>query len=243
MINCVIIDDEEYALGVTRSFCKRIPYLHIIAEFIDSLDATTFIDKHKSEIDLVFLDIEMPRFSGIDFLRAYTFPNVILVTGHPDHALSSYEYGVVDYLLKPFSFERFAKAINKVYAKQQQEIEEMPMVRQEQEERDALYIKEERNKYTKIPHAIIKYIKGAKNYSVIQTTTAVIIAPLRLKDLAERLPANRFQRIHKSCIIHMEHFESLERNIIKMHATEEALQLGTAYRQDFLIFLNQQRLQ
>ena len=235
MISCIIIDDEEHAIEVTRSFCKKIPYLDIIGEFSDPIQAVSFIDLHKQKIDLVFLDIEMPRFSGIDFLKAYPFLNVIMVTAYTDFALDSYQYGVVDYLHKPFSFDRFSMAIHKVYKRHTDTSIPSNLL---EEENHVLYLKTERNKYIKLTHAEIKYIKGAQNFTIIHTTSIEIITSLRLKELEQQLPTNRFLRTHKSYIINMDHFESLNGNCIKLQATQDSLHLGAAYRQDFLDYIN-----
>src|SRR5690606_33605047 len=124
--------------------------------------AVSFIDSYSDKIDLVFLDIEMPRLSGIDFLKAYSFPNVIMVTAYSNFALDSYQYGVVVYLLKPFSFDRFSMAINKV--RERQEKNKAISKKTQEEESHILYLKTTRKKYIKLKHAEIKYIQGAENY-------------------------------------------------------------------------------
>lgn len=237
MINCISIDDEEHALEVIRVFCKKIPYLNIIGEFSDPIKAVSFIDLNNDEIDLIFLDIEMPRLSGIDFLKAYSFPNVIMVTAYSDFALDSYQYGVVDYLLKPFSFDRFSMAINKALERQGKNKAISTNIRQE--ESHILYLKIARKKYIKLAHAEIKYIEGAHNYAVIHTTTQKIVASERLNELKQLLPT-KFIRIHKSFIINMDHFEFLNGNSIQLKGTDDNLPLGATYRQNFLDYINKQ---
>lgn len=237
MISCIIIDDEQHAIEVTSSFCKKIPYLDIIGEFTDPAEAASFIDVHRDNIDLVFLDIEMPRFSGIDFLKAYRFTNVILVTAYTDYALDSYQYGVVDYLLKPFSFDRFSLAVNKVYEKQPKKSNVAENLK---EESDFIYLKTDRKKYVKLAYAEICYITGAKNHSVIRTTTEEIVVSLRLKEVEPLLPANRFYRVHKSHIIHIDYFEYLDGDHIKMKTVDRTFPLGNTYKDGFLTLLKQQ---
>lgn len=236
MISCIIIDDEEPAMEVVRNFCKKIPYLDVIGTFSDPLEAVSFIDLYADKIDLVFLDIEMPRFSGIDFLKAYRFAHVILVTAYTDYALSSYEYAVADYLHKPFSFDRFSMAVTKVYERQQKS--KGTSNDNKKEESEALYLKIERKKYIKLAYTEIKYIEGAKNFTIIKTLKEEIVTSLRLKELEQLLPANRFLRIHKCHIINMDHFESLDGNSIRLKATDERLQLGATYGQDFLKYIS-----
>lgn len=238
MIRCIIIDDEQHAIEVTRNFCHKIPYLEILGTFTAPTEAAAFINLNMSSIDLVFLDIEMPQFSGINFLKAYSFPNVIMVTGYADFALDSYQYGVIDYLLKPFSFDRFSSAIAKVYDKRQKAQSVNGNLLEQHS--DALYIKTERNKYVKIAYTDIKYIQGAANYSIIHTNSSmeIMVASKRLKDFEEQLPKGRFQRIHKSHLINMDYFESLQGSSITLRTTDKKLIVGASYRKDFLDFIN-----
>lgn len=228
MINCIIIDDEQHAIDVTNHYCGRVADLDVRATFTDPTAAVAYIKAHGEDIDLIFLDIEMPRFSGIDFLKTYNLKNVILVTAYSEFALDSYEYGVVDYLLKPFSFDRFCLAVSKVFDK-------------EEEVNEFLYLKLDRKKYIKIMYTEIKYIQGAQNYSVIYTVTEQIVVPFRLQELHNLLSPERFPRIHKSFIIHMDYFEILDGKTIKLTATDRHLFLGPTYKQDFLKIINKER--
>ena len=231
MIRCIIIDDEQHAIDVIRTYCRRIPYIEVVGEFTDPREAVAFLDAQSDNVDLVFLDIEMPRFSGIDFLKAYTFPNVILVTAYTEYALESYQYGVVDYLLKPVAFERFSVAVKRAHERQQSKITAQ---RSESPSKDAIYVKTDRYKVEKIALQDIVYIQGAQNFSVIRTTNREIVASLRLKELEEQLPDERFVRIHKSHIIHMDYLEALEGKNVRLKNVDRKLQVGEAYKIDFL---------
>ncbi|MBL1408210.1 LytR/AlgR family response regulator transcription factor [Sphingobacterium faecale] len=235
MINCIIIDDEQHAIDVTKHYCGRVADLDVRSTFTDPTAAVAYIEANGEAIDLVFLDIEMPRFSGLDFLKAYDLKNVVLVTAYSDFALDSYRYGVVDYLLKPFSFERFCLAINKVSEK----IERNKKVSEDVEkEPRSLCLKLDRQKYVKLAYEDIKYIQAAQNYSVIYTMTEQIIVPFRLQEVQKLLPSERFPRIHKSHIIHMDYFEILDGKTIKLKATDRHLLLGPTYKQEFLKIIN-----
>lgn len=231
MIRCLIIDDEQHAIDVIRTYCRRIPYLEVLGEFTDPREAVAFLDAESHSVDLVFLDIEMPRFSGIDFLKAYTFPNVILITAYTEYALESYQYGVVDYLLKPVAFERFSTAVKRVHERQQSKI---MTYRRENPSKDSIYVKTDRYKIEKVALQDIVYIQGAKNFSVIRTTDREIVSSLRLKELEELLPGERFVRIHKSYIIHMDYLEALEGKNIQLKNVDRKFQIGEAYKIDFL---------
>lgn len=231
MIRCLIIDDEQHAIDVIRTYCRRIPYLEVLGEFTDPREAVAFLDAESHSVDLVFLDIEMPRFSGIDFLKAYTFPNVILITAYTEYALESYQYGVVDYLLKPVAFERFSTAVKRVHERQQSKI---MTYRRENPSKDSIYVKTDRYKIEKVALQDIVYIQGAKNFSVIRTTDREIVSSLRLKELEELLPGERFVRIHKSYIIHMDYLEALEGKNIQLKNVDRKFVIGGAYKPDFL---------
>lgn len=231
MIRCIIIDDEQHAIDVIRTYCRRIPYIEVLGEFTDPREAVAFLDAQSDNVDLVFLDIEMPRFSGIDFLKAYTFPNVILVTAYTEYALESYQYGVVDYLLKPVAFERFSTAVKRVHERQQSKI---TANRRESPSKDSIYVKTDRYKIEKVALQDIVYIQGAQNFSVIRTTNREIVASLRLKELEEQLPDERFVRIHKSHIIHMDYLEAREGKNVRLKNVDRKLQVGEAYKIDFL---------
>lgn len=231
MIRCLIIDDEQHAIDVIRTYCRRIPYLEVLGEFTDPREAVAFLDAESHSVDLVFLDIEMPRFSGIDFLKAYTFPNVILITAYTEYALESYQYGVVDYLLKPVAFERFSTAVKRVHERQQSKI---MAYRRENPSKDSIYVKMDRYKIEKVALQDIVYIQGAQNFSVIRTTDREIVSSLRLKELEELLPGERFVRIHKSYIIHMDYLEALEGKNIQLKNVDRKFVIGGAYKPDFL---------
>lgn len=231
MIRCIIIDDEQHAIDVIRTYCRRIPYIEVLGEFTDPREAVAFLDAQSDNVDLVFLDIEMPRFSGIDFLKAYTFPNVILITAYTEYALESYQYGVVDYLLKPVAFERFSTAVKRVHERQQSKI---MAYRRENPSKDSIYVKTDRYKIEKVALQDIVYIQGAKNFSVIRTINGEIVSSLRLKELEELLPGERFVRIHKSYIIHMDYLEALEGKNIQLKNVDRKFVIGGAYKPDFL---------
>src|SRR5690606_35211940 len=231
MIRCLIIDDEQHAIDVIRTYCRRIPYLEVLGEFTDPREAVAYLDAESHSVDLVFLDIEMPRFSGIDFLKAYTFPNVILITAYTEYALESYQYGVVDYLLKPVAFERFSTAVKRVHERQQSKI---MAYRRENPSKDSIYVKTDRYKIEKVALQDIVYIQGAKNFSVIRSIKGAIVSSLRLKELEELRPSERFVRIHKSYIIHMDYLEALEGKNIQLKNVDRKFVIGGAYKPDFL---------
>lgn len=234
MIKCIIIDDQQHAIDVVENYCERIPYLNIIDRFTDPLEASKYISQNIDNIDLVFLDIEMPRLSGMDLLKAYTLPHVILATGNPDFALSSYEYGVVDYLLKPYSFERFSKAVHKVYEKINKNINSSTKPHIYTKEDEYMFVKTERNKYVKVIFKDIIYIERANNYSLFKTTKGIVISNYSLLDLEVNLVNKNCVRVHRSYIINMDYFEFLDANKIQLKKADKDLELGNKYKPDFI---------
>lgn len=183
MISCIIIDDQQHAIDILENYCERIPYLKIINRFTDPLEASKFINLNIDKIDLVFLDIEMPLLSGMDLLKAYNLPNVILATGNSNYALSSYEYGVVDYLLKPYSFDRFSQAVHKVYEKFRSNTKNLTDRQLIKDKDEYMFVKTERNKYVKVLFKDIIYIQRANNYSIFNTTKGSVISNFTLTGL------------------------------------------------------------
>jgi len=154
-----------------------------------------------------------------------------LITAYTEYALESYQYGVVDYLLKPVAFERFSTAVKRVHERQQSKI---MAYRRENPSKDSIYVKTDRYKIEKVALHDIVYIQGAKNFSVIRTINGEIVSSLRLKELEELLPGERFVRIHKSYIIHMDYLEALEGKNIQLKNVDRKFQIGEAYKIDFL---------
>lgn len=228
MINCVIIDDEQHSIDLIRSFCEKIPYLNVSAEFSEPLAASSFLDSNP--IDLIFLDINMPTISGIDFIKLYKLSNVILITAYSEYALDSYEYGVIDYLLKPISFDRFLNATQKALNLKRKTITQ----NLKSNETSFFYVKTDRGKFVKLNFTDIKYIEGLKNYILICTTNDKIITLLNMKSMEEKLPQRSFIRVHKSYIINWDFFDSIEGNMIRIANVDQTIPLGSTYKPSFL---------
>jgi DNA-binding LytR/AlgR family response regulator len=231
-VRCIIIDDEFLARQYLKDYVSKIPFLELMGDFNSPLKA---LDLLKSDlIDLLFLDIHMPDISGIDFLKSLdNQPYVIFTTAYKEHALEGYELNVTDYLLKPFSFERFLKAVNKVaeLVEKDQPIQEeaSPDINlpKPQVHDDYLIIRADR-KYYKINYDDLIYIEGQKAYVTFYTKRQAITALASLKELEDRLPANLFVRIHKSYIVSVKKIHTLEGNSIEIAG--KYLPIGKNYR-------------
>jgi len=194
-IQCLIIDDEPLAQNVIENYLINFSFIKLIAKCDNALIALEWIKKQK--IDLIFLDVSMPFISGIDFIRTLTNPPaIILTTAHREFAVESYELSVVDYLLKPISFERFLKAINKLNM-DTAEIAK-PVITDAKRE-TFIYVKSEK-KNVKISLQDILFIESLKDYIKIHTTDKTIITQVAISMIEQRLPDN-FLRVHRSFIV------------------------------------------
>ena len=228
-MNCIIIEDQPPAQRILKKYIEDVGTLQLKATFTDAIQAMDYL---KSEaVDLIFLDIHLPKISGIDLLKTMPhLPPVILTTAFPDYALESYEFDVVDYLLKPFSFQRFVKAVAKVPLKntrgQQQElIESHPSSRQE------LFIK---SGYEHIRIAVddIIYIKSDADYSEIFTLRKKHLSAESLKNWLEILDNPQFVRVHKSFIVNTSRIVKVMGNQIYMN-NEAIVPIGRAFKDNF----------
>jgi DNA-binding LytR/AlgR family response regulator len=234
-LKCVIIDDEFLARKYLKDYVSKLPMLELVGDFNSPLKAMELIKS--GEVDLIFLDIQMPDISGIEFLKTMDrAPHVVLTTAYEEYALQGYELNVVDYLLKPFSFERFLKAVNKVQelAEKNQKVQSATPEpgdsnQKPQLKEDHMIIRADRKLY-KINYEDLIYIEGQKAYVTFHTKKKNITALASLRDLEEQLPSSHFLRIHKSYIVSIHEIESLEGNQVEIGGTH--LSIGKSYRSE-----------
>ncbi len=229
-MTCIIIDDEPLARAGMVWHIKNMPHLELIGSFSNPLDAVALLQQHT--VDLIFLDINMPEISGLDFVKTLVqSPLIIFITAYPQYALDSYELDVVDYLLKPIRFERFVKAVNKaqnhldLLASKDSNNHQIESINEE-----FIYIKAHR-KFFKIFFKDIFYIEGLKDYVIIYTAERKIIAAMNLKTIFDQLPLSIFARISKSYIVNTAHIVSFDHCNVHLNAIE--LPIGTGFKDDF----------
>lgn len=206
MIKCLIADDEVIAHQILEQYIMQTPGLTLVAKCRNALEAFAKLEQHS--IDLVFLDIEMPLVNGVAFLRTLNIPNppkVIFTTAYAEYALEGYELNVVDYLLKPFSFERFSKAVEKA----KQSLQKPAETQTPAEDNNYLVIKE-KGGLMKIPYNEILYIEASRDYMKIVTTARQYLVHLTMKKLEELLPVEQFIRTHKSYIVSLAQIKQLK---------------------------------
>ena len=230
-VRALIVDDEPLAQNVIQQYANKIPALKIVGCCNDAICAHQKLTEES--VDLLFLDINMPKLSGISFLRNLRNPPmVIFTTAYSEYALEGFELDALDYLKKPFSFERFCKAYYKA--------EEMLQLRQTSEKQvsvESRFLFVKSNKKTiKIDFNEILFIEGLGDYIKIHLPGNKIVTNLAMKKIISLLPEHKFYRIHKSFIIAIDKIELIEGNMVKIH--ESKLPVGNSYRQDFFQFVN-----
>ena len=211
-INCIIIDDEPLARKGLKEYIADIDFLELTGEFDNPLPAAGLISNGK--VQLILLDIQMPKITGINFLKTLqTPPPVIFTTAYPQHALEGFELNALDYLVKPISFDRFLKAALK--AKEYYEVRERNHAETDHAAPDYFFIKAD-NKLVKILYDDILFAEALQNYMVIHTKDKKYITYLTFKSVEEYLPAERFIKTHKSYIVAAGKIDSIEGNNIRM---------------------------
>jgi two-component system, LytTR family, response regulator len=230
MINCIIVDDEQHAIDVLENYTRQLPYLKLEGSYTKPLEALSIL--HTKKIDLVFLDIQMPDISGIDFIKAIQGKTkVILTTAYSEFAAEGFDLEVIDYLLKPVPLPRFVKACQRATAL----IKGSAAAVINNLEDDYIFVKTEtKGKLLKINLTDIDYIEGMKNYVAIFHKGQKTLALLNMKDLEERLPPQHFMRIQKSFIIALRKVTGVEGNIVKLQGVNAPVILGELYKPAFM---------
>ena len=238
MIKAIAIDDEKNALGIIKEFCDRIPDMELAEVFTDPLKALPYISKHP-DIELLFLDIQMTKLNGLVLAQNLPDekPRIILTTAYPDYALKGYEMDVIDYLLKPFSFERFDRSVQKVRSvlNKPTSVFEKNMVRLTPGIDDFVFVKTD-YKTLKVRLSEILYIEGSGNYVTLHTSKSKIMALQNLKLFEEQLQPYKFIRIHKSYIISVNFIDAIDKSSVWIGNKE--LPIGDSYKGIFKEFMN-----
>ena len=229
-MTCIIIEDQPPAQRILKKFISDIGTLELKATFSDALKALEFL---KSEsVDLIFLDIHLPKISGLDFLKVLPNPpHIILTTAFSDYALESYEFSVVDYLLKPFSFQRFVKAVSKISV--EKPTATMPVQASEQTSfRQEMFIKSG-YEHIKITIADILFIKSDSDYTEITLANKKYLSSETLRHWTKELDENIFIRIHKSYLINSTKVKKMVGNQLYL-ANNQTVPIGRAYKESFM---------
>jgi len=234
-MNCIIVDDEPLAREVLESFVGRIDGLELLASCDNAIKAFDILKKE--QVDLIFLDIQMPKLNGIDFLKVLDpIPKVIFTTAYREYAIESYELNVVDYLLKPISFQRFLMAVNKAMNGADKVLEEpKPVLDELRSDTPYIFLKADR-KMVKVYLKDILYIESLKDYVRIKLPQKDVISLQKISFLEQKLPEDCFIRIHRSFIVPIKKIEAFSNNVIEIGGTE--LPIGRNYKDKVLNVLN-----
>jgi DNA-binding LytR/AlgR family response regulator len=224
MMNCIAVDDERLVLDLLANNIQKVPFLHLVQRCKNAMEAAGVL--HKEQVDLIFLDIQMPGLSGLQFIQSLQQPPmVIFVTAYKEHALEGFNVNAVDYLLKPVSFERFLKACNKAY--ELFNLQQKPAARESLP--DYFFVHVEYNQ-VKVNIPDILYIEGMKDYVKIflASSSRPVITKMSMKALEEKLSRYRFARTHKSYIVSVDKITAVKRELICIDKIE--LPLSESYK-------------
>ncbi len=214
-IKCIVIEDEPLAMEILVDYIKQVSFLDLQGTFRDAILATSHLHEHA--IDLIFLDIHLPKLKGMDFIKTLTNPPAIITTtAYHQYAVQAFDLNVTDYLLKPISFERFLAAVNKV-----------KKVHSSNPEKDHLYITVDQKK-VRIHFADIVYIESQKEYIKIVTTVKTYVSRMGTSEIEEMLPSSKFKRVHRSYIISTDKIVAYTAEEVQL--TNATIPIGRAYR-------------
>ncbi len=238
MIRCLAVDDEAYAVKIIADYISKVPFLTLMGTTTSAIEALTLVQQ--GGVDLVFLDIQMPDLTGIQFLKLCGSKcKVILTTAYPEYALEGYEHDVIDYLLKPIPFDRFLKAAQKAFNQLQPATAAVPPVftaaspvAAPAPEADYMFIKgDSKNKFLKVSYEDVLYIEGLKNYVSVFTPGQRLVTYQTLRDFEEQLPKPPFFRVHKSYIVSIDQIRMIDGHTI--YIQDQAIPIGETYRDEF----------
>lgn len=245
MINTIIIDDEPLALDVLETYISKMPEFNLVARCTNALEANEILRK-QPPIDLIFLDIQMPQISGVEFIKALEKPPMfIFTTAYSNYALEGYELNAIDYLLKPISIDRFMKAANKALSQYELRRREESAVDTHPgtEGEDFFFVKADK-KLVKIKYDEILYIEGLKDYVIIRLEQGRVVTLQTMKSLEDKLPLNKFKRIHRSYIVSIDKIHAVDGTSVDVYEKGQIKQLpiGKNYRDEILEIVNRNKL-
>jgi two-component system LytT family response regulator len=238
-ISCLIVEDEPLARNLITEYVRKVPYLNLVKACSGPLEAMEAL--RNTSVDLLFLDVQMPEITGISFLKSLQKkPLVILTTAYSEYALEGYELDITDYLLKPITFERFLKAVDKV----NQRISSGTTATVEKPAAEVpspfIFVKDG-TKLVKIRWDDILYVEGLKDYVTIHTRTQKVISLQRLKVLEEQLPTDKFIRVHNSYIVALDAIDSVHKDKIQIGAA--SVPVGDTYKKAFRDYIEGRQIQ
>jgi len=237
-MKCIIIDDEPLAVDLLKDFVSKVESLELVNTFNNAIDAISAINK--TEVDLIFLDIEMPHFTGIDFIKAIDVkPLIIFTTAYSNYAVEGFDFGAVDYLIKPIPFNRFLKAVVRaehLFTPPEVVQHSTPVIVAADESNNFMFVRAEYEN-VKINYADILFVEGLKDYVKIYTTDGkYVLTLMSLIKLETSLSHKGFSRIHRSYIVNLAHIKSIQKN--KVLIVDRRLPISESYKTAFFSKIN-----
>ncbi len=244
-INTIIVDDEPLALDILETYIGKLPNLQLVARCSNAFEANEALRNH--DVDLMFLDIQMPQLTGIDFLKTLAKPPmVVFTTAYSNYALEGFELNALDYLLKPVSLDRFMKAVNK--AEEQMELHRQGNAEHgasapQEDGPDYFFVKSDK-KLIRVRFSDIIYIEGLKDYVIIRMESGRVISLQTMKSLEDKLPAQQFIRVHRSYIVNIDKIAAIVGNMVEVmeKGAPKHLPIGKNYRDILLDMIEKNRL-
>nr|WP_299215057.1 response regulator transcription factor [uncultured Allomuricauda sp.] len=225
-LRVIIIDDEPLAINVLKNYAEQIKQLQLVSTFSNAIDATSFLQEN--EVDIIFLDINMPILDGLNFLESlHVSPMIVITTAHEEYALKSFELEVIDYLVKPIPFPRFLKTVNRIISLKQGASNTGS---QSTNEKPSIFVKVDKKKLQKIFLDEIVVVESLKDYIRIKTTSAKYIIHKTLGSFTDELPSDKFLRIHRSYTIAIDKVEAIEGNSLEVDGIRYTI--GRSYLND-----------
>ena len=237
-LNVIIVDDEPLALDVLETYIARTPELRLLKRCENAFEANDALRQY--EIDLMFLDIQMPQMSGVDFLKTLTKPPmVIFTTAFSTYAVESFELNVLDFLLKPIPVDRFMKAVNKAIEHKAKESH----IGEAESDAEYIFVKSDK-KLVRVKFSEILYVEGLKDYVIIRTETGRVISLQTMKSLEDKLGLAKFVRIHRSYIVAMDKIQAIVGNMVEVmeKGLPKHLPIGKNYRDELLELIDKHKL-
>ena len=238
-MNAIIVDDEPLAQEVIETYISQVPEVTLVGKAANAVEANTLL--RGGDVDLMFLDVNMPLLSGMDFLKSLDAPPmVIFTTAYSEHAVDAFELSAVDYLVKPVALDRFMRAVNKaaaLHSGQQSPAEAS------EDERDYIFVKADK-RLVKVEFDEVVYIEGLKDYVIIRNDESRVITLQTMKSLEEKLPSPPFRRVHRSYIVNLEKVEAVEGNSLEVtvKGQKKLVAIGKSYREELLELINSMKL-
>ena len=229
-LKCLIVDDEPLAITIMEGYLKKLPYIKVIGKFESAIPVYEFLKNN--QVDLLFLDIEMPNLTGIDFIKSLDSPpNVVLTTANKNYAIDGFDLNVDDYILKPVTFERLLKSINRVY----ENINSENTIELNIEDQDYIYLKENK-KMVKVYFKNILYLESIKDYVKVVTLCKTVLTKQLLSYFEKTLNSNEFLRIHRSFIVAINKIDSYSLSSVDIGSIE--IPIGRKYKESAIEVLD-----